>query len=246
MYRAWSERFPDWIELRAVRLPGRQGRHKEPCITHAEKAVQALLDGLAEEFETEDDAIVSPAGAGDRSGPDAGSNGSGGSDGQLGYAFFGHSMGALLAFGLTRELLRTGGRGPRLLAAASWPPHGTRPSSMPDPAASDGDFASVALGLGGVPEELAADEAMLQRTLPLLRADFELCHSYVYRPAAPLRVPVIALGGAEDRVVPPELMKTWEPESETYLGLHLFPGAHFFLQDHVSAISTLISEAVLR
>src|SRR4051794_35791452 len=110
-FRGWSEFLPPWIELRAVRLPGRQGRHREAAFTDADQAVKALLDGLA--------------------------------DGLTGdYAFFGHSMGALLAYRMTRELTAVQVRLPRLLAVASWPPQGAPASSMPDPADSDPDFAA--------------------------------------------------------------------------------------------------------
>lgn len=241
MYRAWPAALPDWIEVRAVSLPARQGRHREPALTDADTAIKALFDGLVDEFDRDEGA---PLGAGLADGAAPGPDGAGaGSGGPSAYAFFGHSMGALLAFRLARELVDSGRRGPRLLAAASWPPQGS-PGSMPDPSGDDADFAAAALGLGGVPAELAEDTEMLNLMLPLLRADFELCFSYAYRPAGPLPLPVLALGGAEDPVVPPAMLASWEPESVDYLGLHLFPGEHFFLNDRLPELAALVTDAL--
>ncbi|HZG07184.1 MAG TPA: alpha/beta fold hydrolase [Streptomyces sp.] len=211
MFRTWADRLPGWIELRAVRLPGRQGRHREPAFTDADEATRALLDGLGPELDRP-------------------------------YAFFGHSMGALLAFRMVRELERTGGPLPRLLAAASWPPRGAAPSVMPDPADGDDAFAADLRRLGGIPGDLLDDPEMLRFTLPLLRADFSLCRSYVYRPAAPLGLPVLAVGGEDDAVTPPDTLATWEGETRDFLGLHLFPGGHFFLHEHVEELTGLVGK----
>lgn len=210
MFRTWAGLLPGWIELRAVRLPGRQGRHREPAFTQADQAVDALLDGLGADL------------TGD-------------------YAFFGHSMGALLGYRMTRELVRTGARAPRLLAVASWPPRGAPSSSMPDPADPDAEFAGAVRGLGGVPDELLDDPAMLRGTLPLLRADFALCRSYSYAPGPRLGPPVVAMGGAGDRVIPPDLMETWRAEAADFRGLHLYAGGHFFLRDHEAELTRLIA-----
>ncbi|QKW35611.1 thioesterase [Actinomadura sp. NAK00032] len=209
MFRDWAALLPGWIEARAVRLPGRQGRHREPAPTDAGRAVAALLDGL--------------------------------SDGLTGdYAFFGHSMGALLAYRMTRELARTGAAGPRLLAVAAWTPDGAPHEAMPDPAASDADFAAAIRGLGGVPDELL-DDTLLRAALPVLRADFELCRSHVREPGPRIAAPLVAMGGAGDGVIPPALMEVWRTEAADFRGLHLYPGGHFFLHDHAAELTGLVA-----
>lgn len=211
VFRTWAGLLPDWIELRAVCLPGRQGRHREPAFTGADRAVDALLEGLAADL-TRD------------------------------HAFFGHSMGALLAYRMTRELVRTSATAPRLLAVASWPPGGAPSSAMPDPAAADTEFADSVRDLGGLPNEFLDDPAILRGTLPLLRADFALCRSYSYAPGPRLRLPVIAMGGTDDRVIPPDLMDSWRTESTDFRGVHLYPGGHFFLREHGAELTRLIAQ----
>ncbi|MGV9535581.1 thioesterase II family protein, partial [Streptosporangium sandarakinum] len=92
MFRPWARHLPPWVELRAVRLPGRPGRHRQAPFTDCEEAARWLADALAES------SAESSAGfhAGD---PAAGA---------VPYAVFGHSMGALLGYRLTRALLRDG------------------------------------------------------------------------------------------------------------------------------------------
>ncbi|WP_409180689.1 thioesterase II family protein [Amycolatopsis sp. VS8301801F10] len=212
MFRAWTEHLPPGVELRAVRLPGRPGRHREEPLTDLRSAVNALLDGLLPGL----------------SGP---------------YGFVGHSMGALLAYAMTRELRRRGAPLPRLLALASCPPQGASPRVMPNPDDDENRFVTALRRIGGIPPELAADPPMLRRALPSLRADFRVCRSYRYQPASALPVPIIAFGGDADTVTPAETLEAWQNETTDFRGLHLFPGDHFFLFDHVPALAKLVADA---
>ncbi|RFU37480.1 thioesterase [Actinomadura logoneensis] len=212
MFRTWPELLPDWIEVRAVRLPGRPGRHREPPLTSADEAVAALLDGLSD------------AGGLDRD-----------------HAFLGHSMGALLAYLMLGELDAAGLPAPRFFGVAAWTPGGASRDVMPDPESSDEVFTEAVRALGGVPDELLDDPGMLRATLPMLRADFTLVRGY-RRPERPrTRVPLVAFGGADDRVVPPALMDAWKDESEDFRGLHMFPGGHFFLREHAAEVARIVA-----
>src|SRR5271166_5633025 len=42
----WRTRVPDFVELYAVRLPGRENRIREPCVTDADEAVGHLVREL--------------------------------------------------------------------------------------------------------------------------------------------------------------------------------------------------------
>ncbi|MET9070133.1 thioesterase II family protein [Streptosporangium sandarakinum] len=48
MFRPWARHLPPWVELRAVRLPGRPGRHRQAPFTDCEEAARWLADALAE------------------------------------------------------------------------------------------------------------------------------------------------------------------------------------------------------
>lgn len=49
MYRYWPKLLPDWIELRAVQLPGRQRRHRETPYTDCEAAAQDFAAAIGQE-----------------------------------------------------------------------------------------------------------------------------------------------------------------------------------------------------
>lgn len=208
MYRQWPKLLPEWIELRAVRLPGRQGRHREASYTDCDTAADALVAALGHEPREP-------------------------------FAFFGHSMGAMISYRMTQMLVERGAPAPALLAVASWPQEGVEADSMPDP--DDDRFAESLKLLGGVPPEMLADPEVLRLSLPVVRDDFRLCRSYRRRAAAPLPVPVAAFVGAADTVTPPDAVAGWQAHSEAFLGLHTLPGGHFFLHDQpATVVRTLV------
>ncbi|MEV6983452.1 alpha/beta fold hydrolase [Sphaerisporangium sp. NPDC051017] len=213
-FRPWTRHLPSWIELRAVTLPGRPGRHREPAHTDCDTAARALAAELAAELEGQ----------------------------SVPYALFGHSMGAMLGYRMVRELQSAGGRLPELLAVAAWPVRGAL--AQPDPRDGDERFIASLRALGGLPDELAGDPAVLARMLPVARADFTLCASYAYRAEPPLPVPVAAFCGTRDPVAPERGMAEWRAQTTDFRGLRIFDGDHFFVRDRaaelVSAITAIL------
>ncbi|MFE1824852.1 thioesterase II family protein [Streptomyces anulatus] len=161
------------------------------------------------------------------------------------YVLFGHSMGALLAHQLIGALARGGLPPPLLYVSASWLVEGTPRERLPDPAASDERFVEVLARLGGVPSRVLADQEVLAFTLPVLRADFELCRTYRFDPGAPpLTVPVRAMGGVADRVTPVEEMTGWARHARRFLGTRCFPGDHFFPRDQTAQVLGVLVEDI--
>jgi surfactin synthase thioesterase subunit len=212
-FRRWADHLPPWIELRAVQMPGRLGRHRQDAFTTCDEAVESLAESLAQE------AATHPAH----------------------FVLFGHSMGAMLCYRLTRLLLSRNCPLPALLAIASWPVDGIPRANMPDPADLDDQFAASVRTIGGMPPETLDDPEIRALTLPVLRADFRLCRSYVYRPEPPLPVPAVVFGGADDRIATPESLAGWEHHTEEFRGLELFEGDHFFLREHVPVLTASIA-----
>jgi medium-chain acyl-[acyl-carrier-protein] hydrolase len=143
----------------------------------------------------------------------------------LPYAFFGHSMGALIAFTVTRRLRSAGAPLPRhLIVSAHRAPH------LPD-----GNL------LHDLPEEdllarlAAANPILLDPDLreifvPILRADLTVCETYAYEPDEPLPCPVTALGGRTDEMVTEAELRAWDVHTTAAFTLHLVPGGHFYMR----------------
>jgi medium-chain acyl-[acyl-carrier-protein] hydrolase len=121
----------------------------------------------------------------------------------LPYAFFGHSMGALIAFETARQL-----DGPRhLFVSAHRAPH--LPDRNPLRHLSDDEFAARLTATNPV----LADPDLREIFLPILRADIELCENYVHAPATPLSCPITALGGRDDDLVPAAELAGWRDQA---------------------------------
>ena len=123
------------------------------------------------------------------------------------FAFFGHSMGGLIAFELTRELRRRGELLPsHLLIAASPAPQLPLGRESLHPLSDDALVAHLK-EMGGTPEKLFEMDWLLQSYLPVLRADLTLYETRTYEPGAPLTVPITAVGGDRDPFVTAECLE---------------------------------------
>jgi medium-chain acyl-[acyl-carrier-protein] hydrolase len=158
------------------------------------------------------------------------------------FVIFGHSMGALLAFELTRELRRLGFPQPRhLFLSAHRAPQ--LPGSLPHVhALSRADFISELRHLEGTPEEVLAHEELMQIAEPILRADFKLCEIYEYKPGEPLDMPLSVFGGVDDPKVTESVLEPWREQTRASMRLRIFPGGHLFLQQSRMELVSAILE----
>jgi medium-chain acyl-[acyl-carrier-protein] hydrolase len=160
------------------------------------------------------------------------------------FAFFGHSMGALISFELARQLTWAHRLPPtHLLLSAHRAPQLPRTTAarytLPDQR-----LLGLLRELGGVSQEILQQPEILQRALPILRADFELCDTYVYRAGTPLPCPITVFGGSADPVVRPHQLNGWHSQTSAAFRLHLLDGAHFYLNTAQPDLLTLLAQQV--
>jgi medium-chain acyl-[acyl-carrier-protein] hydrolase len=141
--------------------------------------------------------------------------------------FYGHSMGALVAFELARQLRRIYGIEPEHLVvsghAAPRLPRQPRRHRL-----ADDELWESVQALLGTPPEVAADPQVRALLLPTLRADFEVCETYRYRPEYPLDCPITSFAGEYDDEAPPPDMAGWAAETRSTFRHEILPGGHFF------------------
>jgi medium-chain acyl-[acyl-carrier-protein] hydrolase len=160
------------------------------------------------------------------------------------FALFGHSMGAVIAFELTR-LLRERGRAPvHLFPSAHRAPH------LPDDrdaihGLAHREFLARVQELGGMPSSVLENEELLEIVVPILRVDFQLIETYVHRPGEPLDCPVTAFGGLEDEHAERAQIAPWSEHTRGAFALRMLPGDHFFLQDSRATMVREIARALL-
>jgi len=140
--------------------------------------------------------------------------------------FFGHSMGALLAYEVARRI-EGSGRLHRLIVSGRIARRHHRPGTLH--LLDDDVFATHVLKLGGVPDTLLNEPEMREVLLPVMRADYQAVETYQVRRRQPLRVPVLALAGIHDPHAPPDLMRGWADVTSGSFRLIPYPGGHFFL-----------------
>lgn len=145
------------------------------------------------------------------------------------FSLFGHSMGGLISFELARQFRRELKMRPVHLFIS-----GHRAPQLPDPhppvhQLPEGELLLQLRRLEGTSEDVLQNSELMELFLPLLRADFALCETYVYSTEEPLDCPISAFGGAEDHRVSREELSAWREQTRGSFKLRVFPGRHFFL-----------------
>jgi len=158
------------------------------------------------------------------------------------YAFFGHSMGAAIAFELARELRRRGLPLPAFLIASAARAPQFRRNHVPPPAPGDAEFLDELRRLGGIPPEALDDPALLRALLPVLQADTSLYRNYIFKDDAPLPFPIRAYGGADDPNIRPDHLAAWKEQTTASFAMRLFPGGHFYLRTCPEAFGAALKE----
>ncbi|MFF5173720.1 thioesterase II family protein [Micromonospora sp. NPDC000089] len=153
------------------------------------------------------------------------------------YAVFGHSLGALVAFELTRRLEHLHGRPATcLFVSGHRAPQLPQPTGQYDYRLPDAAFKERLRELAGTPEEVLAHEELLDLVLPVLRADFEAADTYRWRPGPRISSPVVVYGGADDPEAPPDTLAGWATLTSGGCDVRVLPGRHFFLHDEQAAL----------
>ncbi|SFJ92621.1 Surfactin synthase thioesterase subunit [Paenibacillus sp. UNC496MF] len=152
------------------------------------------------------------------------------------FVFFGHSMGALIAYETAREIGRVYGKHPAHLfvsgrSSPQLPSIKKKLHQLPED-----EFKSELRRLNGTPEAVLQNDDLMQLLMPRLRADFEVCETYSYIQDLPLPCPISAFGGKGDHDVSSASLAAWKEQTRSAFFLHMFDGDHFFLQSNQESI----------
>ncbi|ACR28834.1 thioesterase II family protein [Burkholderia glumae] len=216
-FYAWKPHLPAGVGLSGVQLPGRGARADEPAATD----LDALLDEIALEYL----ALAAPP-----------------------PVLFGHSFGALIAYELAMRVnhaaRRASGIEPvtRLVVSGlSAPPMIAEEKRIAH--LDDAAFSAAVHSLNGMPAEIAQIPASMRYFMNVLRDDFRLYESYVFRAGRPrLRCPIVVCSGRADPSVTEHGLRAWATLTEGPGSRHDFDGDHFYIERHAAALAALTLE----
>jgi medium-chain acyl-[acyl-carrier-protein] hydrolase len=164
----------------------------------------------------------------------------------LPFAFFGHSMGALVGFEIVRCLRRLGRGQPMHLFASAVPaPHHPDPDTIHQ-LSDDAIVAKLRAEEGsGFPEDVLDSPELMEMLLPLLRADAAVTETYEYVAEEPLACPITVFAGTHDEKMAPEAVRDWRTYARGPFRELILPGGHDFLKTRSPQITQAIARALV-
>jgi surfactin synthase thioesterase subunit len=159
-------------------------------------------------------------------------------------AFFGHSMGATLAFEVALRMKTELLTGPvTLFASGRRAPSKHRVETVHQ--RDDEGIVTELKNLSGTDSRILGDLELLRMILPAIRSDYTAAETYRYQPGPKLECPVIGLVGDSDPKVTLDEARAWGEHTTGGFELRTFPGGHFYLAQHQRAVINLISDQLL-
>jgi medium-chain acyl-[acyl-carrier-protein] hydrolase len=146
------------------------------------------------------------------------------------FAFWGHSFGGLVAFELSRNLLRRGFQLPEhLFISAARAPH--LPVREHIHHLPDAEFLQKLREFKGMNEEVLESPDLLSAVLPIVRGDFRLFEQHHPGEIEPLSIPISVFGGLQDTEVTIGDLFAWSSHTTKTFRSRFFDGNHFFAFD---------------
>ncbi|WP_263357615.1 thioesterase II family protein [Acidicapsa ligni] len=216
-FRGWASSLGPEIELTLIELPGREGRFREQPYVSMKPLIQDLCEAILPHLNDD-----------------------------RGFAFFGNSLGGLVAFETLHEIKRQSGyEAAHLFVSATGAPH--LPSPLPLVAhLSDVDLlGEILTRYDGIPGEILADPEFLKAMLSIIRADMRVLESYVRPGISPLDCPITAFAGRYDQTVSLAEVEGWKSQTQASFDLLLLDEDHLYLQSARPKLTEIIRNTLL-
>lgn len=142
--------------------------------------------------------------------------------------FFGHSMGAIVAFEVVRRMERESGLSPsRLIASATAAPSDRTDEGMRF--LDDDDVLEAIMELGGTDRDVPGQEELVRLLLPAIRGDLVAIETYAPGARPVIGCPITVFTGDRDPRVAPSRAAAWRRHTLAAVDTYTFPGDHFYL-----------------
>ncbi|MFE7767633.1 thioesterase II family protein [Streptomyces sp. NPDC057438] len=158
---------------------------------------------------------------------------------------FGHSMGASVAYEVTRRCEAEGSRPRLLLVSGRAAPQGGG-AVAPRRPRTDEEIVAEIRGFSGAGAAALDDPELRELLLPMIRADYRLVDEYRPEQPRPVDTPIAALRGRDDAKVTAEGAAAWSALTTAHCTEHVFDGGHFYLQENERPVLATLVDLVAR
>jgi surfactin synthase thioesterase subunit len=159
----------------------------------------------------------------------------------LPYAIYGHSLGGILGYLLIRQIIKAGLNQPlHLFVTGCGGPAGSFSDNV-DYRLPTASFFQKISELGGSPNEVLQNPALMEFFEPILRADFEAVDNFKYTAGTPFNIPVSVVLGTEEQTTYEEGL-IWQQETSLPVDVKQMNGGHFFIFGNEDKIMKMISD----
>lgn len=166
------------------------------------------------------------------------------------FLFFGHSMGALIAYEtalrcykmklkLPEKLIVSGMKAPDILSDIN-----KKINHIKLHNAEDEQLRNIILNLGGMPDIFKENKEFLDILMPIFRNDLKLCETYEISGDIKLPIDIDILGGDRDALSSIEELEGWSKCSLNNVNTKYFKGGHFYFYDNMEEFIKFISESI--
>lgn len=149
-------------------------------------------------------------------------------------AFFGHSMGASLAYEVALRLEARGTQLLGLFVSARRAPSRWRDERVHQ--SGDEGLLAELRSLSGTDPAVLGDKEVLRMVLPALRSDYRAAETYRPEPGPRVGCPVVVLVGDDDPKVTEDEARAWSEHTTGDVRFRSFAGGHFYLNSHMPEV----------
>lgn len=155
--------------------------------------------------------------------------------------FFGHSMGAFVAYEVAVRMRQIFQWEPvKIIVSSQGGPSAKPTGNRCHHLASDLELIADLLRLGGTPQEVLRDESLLSVLLPTVRADYKLLDFYKPNIGRPFSCGITACAGRHDPEVSLDTLLDWGLHTKGGFNHHWFMGGHFYFSKQLRLVAAKV------
>ncbi len=159
--------------------------------------------------------------------------------------FFGHSLGALLAYEASRIMVNSNNGPQKLFLSAHRSPQYAFKHNQLFTMEDSKFIQEISKVYEGLDERIQSEPMLIELLLPRIKADIQLYNQYKFNALSPLDIPITVFGGDSDHSVSQEELVGWEEQTSACFNYNYFEGGHFYITTHYIKILEIISNEIL-